>query len=106
VVELSPGGAFIKEFGNLGDTAGTLSRPKGVAVDAGGRVFVSDGLQAAVEVFAPDGTYLGVIGRRDPHDPSSGSLFLVPAGLALAGDRLLVTDRFAGLVTFDLPGGD
>lgn len=71
-------------------------------MDASGRVFVSDGLLAAVEVFAPDGTYLGLIGRRDPDHPSSGLLFVAPAGLSLAGDRLLVTDRFAGLVAFDL----
>jgi anti-sigma factor RsiW len=72
-------------------------------VDASGRVFVSDGLLAAVEVFAPDGTYLGLIGRRDPDDLSSESLFVAPAGLSLTGDRLLVTDRFAGLLAFDLP---
>ena len=102
VVKLSPDGAFIRDYGHLGGTAGTLSRPKGVAVDASGRVFVSDGLLAAVEVFAPDGTYLGLIGRRDPEDPLSESLFVAPAGLALAGDRLLVTDRFAGLLAFDL----
>lgn len=104
VVELSPKGSFVREFGRLGDAAGTLSRPKGVAVDGEGRVFVSDGLLAAVEVFAPDGTYLGLIGRRDPTDPSSDSLFVAPAGLALVGKRLLVTDRFAGVIAFDLSG--
>ena len=67
---------------------------------------MGDGLQAAVEVFAPDGTYLGVIGRRDPADPTSGSLFQAPAGLWLDGDRLYVTDRFAGLVTFSLTQPD
>ena len=102
VVELSPDGAFLRQFGRLGDSAGTLSRPKGVAVDAEGRVFVSDGLLAAVEVFAADGTYVGFIGRRDPADPTSPSLFQAPAGLLLAGETLYVTDRFAGLVTFDL----
>jgi sugar lactone lactonase YvrE len=106
VVKLSPDGEFIRDYGRLGGTAGTLSRPKGVAVDGAGRVFVSDGLLAAVEVFSPDGAYLGVIGRRDPADPTSGSLFQAPAGLWLDGDRLYVTDRFAGLVTFSLPGAD
>jgi len=102
VVKLSAEGAFIRDFGRLGGTAGTLSRPKGVAVDGSGRVFVSDGLQAAVEVFAADGTYLGLIGRRDPQDASSESVFQAPGGLALAEGRLVVADRFAGLLAFDV----
>jgi sugar lactone lactonase YvrE len=104
VVELSGGGAFVRQFGRLGDAAGTLSRPKGVAVDREGRVFVSDGLMAAVEVFAPDGTYLGLIGRSNPDDPASGSVFVAPAGLSLKDGWLLVTDRFAGILAFDLRG--
>ena len=104
VVQLSPDGDVIRQFGQLGDTAGMLARPKGVAVDAAGRVFVSDGLKAAIEVFSPAGTYLGAVGRRDPDDPAAGSLFVAPAGLWLSGDRLQVADRFAGLVTLKVPG--
>ena len=104
IVKLSPDGAYASQFGTLGDTAGTLSRPKGVAVDAAGTVFVSDGLMAAVSVFAPDGTYLGMIGRRDATDAASGSIFQAPAGLWLTGDTLLVMDRVAGLITVRLSG--
>jgi DNA-binding beta-propeller fold protein YncE len=104
VVELSPGGEFIREFGKRGDTAGFLSRPKGVAVDSEGRVFVSDGLLAAVEVFAKDGSYLGLIGRRDTREVNSATLFTAPAGLFVTQDSLIVTDRYAGVLTFDLTG--
>jgi sugar lactone lactonase YvrE len=104
VVELSPAGAFLRQFGERGDTVGKLSRPKGVAVDAHGRVFVSDGLLAAIEVFAPDGGYLGIIGRRDPSKVNSTSLFVAPAGLSITPDALTVTDRYAGVLTFDLTG--
>lgn len=104
VVKLSPDGGYVGEFGTLGDTAGTLSRPKGVAVDAAGTVFVSDGLMAAVSVFAPDGAYLGMIGRRDATDAASGSIFQAPAGLWLTGDTLQVMDRMAGLITVRLAG--
>lgn len=102
VVKLSPEGTYLREFGKLADTAGSLARPKGVAVDAKGRVFVSDGLQAAVSVFGPDGTYLGFIGRKDPEDPKSSSIFEAPAGLSLIGDRLCVMDGIAGLITLRL----
>jgi len=104
VVELSPNGEFVRQFGQRGDTAGFLSRPKGVAVDAEGRVFVSDGLLAAVEVFAKDGSYLGLIGRREPRKVNSTTLFIAPAGLFMTKDALIVTDRYAGVLTFDLTG--
>ncbi len=102
IVELSPAGRFVREIGERGDTAGTLARPKGVAVSKAGHVFVSDGLLVAIEVFDPDGTYLGLIGRRDPADMNSPSVLVAPAGISLVGDMLLVTDRHAGLVTFEL----
>ncbi len=102
VVELSANGDYLGEFGRLADTAGSLARPKGVAVDAAGRVFVSDGLQAAVEVFAPDGAYLGMIGRRDGGDAKAGSIFEAPSGLWLSGNRLMVIDGLAGLITLEL----
>ena len=104
VVKLSPEGKFVRQFGELGDTAGALARPKGVAVDGEGNVFVSDGLTAAVQVFSPNGEYLGVIGRSDPTDPASGSIFQAPAGLWLDGSRLYVMDRLAGLIVLDLMG--
>ncbi|HEU4760355.1 MAG TPA: NHL repeat-containing protein [Dehalococcoidia bacterium] len=103
VVKLSQDGAFLQQFGRLGDTAGTLSRPKDVAVDRAGNVYVSDSLLTAVQVFDPAGKYLGFIGRQDPHDSHSRSLFQAPAGLEIVGDRLYVVDRFAGIFVFQLP---
>lgn len=102
VVKLSPEGAYAGEFGKLGDTAGALARPKGVAVDGEGHVFVSDGLKAAVEVFAADGTYLGMIGRRRADDATSDSIFQAPAGLRITGGTMYVVDRMGGLVTLGL----
>ncbi len=102
VVKLSADGKFEQQFGRPGDTAGTFSRPKDVALDARGNVYVSDGLLVAVQVFSAEGKYLGFIGRSDPDDARSGSLFKAPAGLSVAGERLYVIDRFAGLFIFDL----
>ncbi len=104
IVKLSPAGAYLRQFGERGDTVGKLSRPKGVAVDHDGRIFVSDGLLAAVEVFGADGGYLGLIGRRDPRKVNSTTLFVAPAGLSITPDALTVTDRYAGVLTFDLTG--
>ncbi len=48
------------------------------------------------------GVYLGFIGREDPTDKNSESLFQAPLGLKIEGDKLYVMDRFAGLFMFDL----
>lgn len=103
VLKLAPDGRLLQQFGRPGDTAGTFSRPKDVAVDASGNVYVSDGILAAVQVFDGAGNYLGFIGRSDPEDPHAGSLFTAPAGISVAGDRLYVVDRFAGMFVFGLP---
>lgn len=102
VVKLSPDGTFLRQFGRPGDTAGTFSRPKDVAVDATGNVYVSDGILAVIQVFSAAGDYLGFIGRTDPGDASSRSLFMAPAGLTVDGDTLYVVDRFAGLFAFQI----
>jgi sugar lactone lactonase YvrE len=102
VVKLSAQGEFTRDFASLADTAGSLARPKGVAVDNKGRIFVSDGLQAAIEVFGADGDYLGVIGRRDTEDPGAGSIFETPSGLSLSGDQMIVVDGVLGLIVLQL----
>lgn len=101
----SPADHFLLSVGEAGDTEGTFSRPKVVAVDSDGEIFVSDTLLVAVAVFSPDGQYEGFIGRADPEDRRSGSIFQAPHGVKIAGDTLYVVDRFAGVFAFRLPEG-
>lgn len=102
VKKYSADGTYVSSIGGAGDTAGAFSRAKAVAVDDAGNVFVSDGLQAAVQVFDQAGTFLGFIGRKDPADPNSTSLFVAPHGVKILDGKLYVVDRFAGLFVFDL----
>jgi sugar lactone lactonase YvrE len=103
VKKYSSDGQFIAKFGQLGDAAGEFSRAKTVAVDDLGNVYVSDGLQRAVQVFDQSGNYLGLVGRKDPNDPKSTSLFNTPHGLKIVDGKLYVVDRYAGVFVFDLP---
>ncbi len=102
VKKYSPSGQFLLSVGEAGDTEGTFSRPKAVTVDQQGNIYVSDGLLAAVEVFGSDGQYVGFIGREDPEDKESASLFQAPHGLKAVGQQLYVVDRFAGVFEFRL----
>lgn len=106
VVKLAPDGTFLAQYGHLGDTGGALARPKDVAIDAAGNVYVSDGLLAAIQVFGSAGEYRGFIGLRDPADRASGALFRAPAGLTIAGRDLYVIDRFDSVFVLELPSGE
>jgi sugar lactone lactonase YvrE len=103
VKKYSPDGTFLYAFGQAGDRAGQFSRAKAVALDDAGNIYVSDGLGAAVQVFSETGSFLGFIGRKDPTDPKSVSLFEAPHGVEIVDGKLYVIDRFAGLFVFDLP---
>jgi len=102
VKKYSPEGQFLLSIGGAGDTEGSFSRPKGLAVNSAGTIFVSDALMVAVQVFLSTGEYAGFIGREEPGNKESDSLFQWPSGLKAVGGKLYVVDRFAGLFEFQL----
>lgn len=102
VQKFNPDGKYLDTYGEPGDTAGALARPKDVAVDSQGNVYVSDGLQFAISVFSPDGKYLGFIGRAKPGDKDSEPLFKAVAGIKITGDNLYAVDRLGGVFVFKL----
>lgn len=78
----------------------TLQRPQAGAVDAEGRVYVTDMSRQAVYVFDSVGGRLDVWDRAEPYLP-----FVAPIGIALgAAGQILVCDAELGRV-FRLDGG-
>ncbi|MDY0060262.1 MAG: NHL repeat-containing protein [Myxococcota bacterium] len=61
VIRYNPDGQQPRQISGWGTEPGTLFRPKGVAVDRLGRVFVSDSLFGIVQVFDATGKALGVL---------------------------------------------
>jgi DNA-binding beta-propeller fold protein YncE len=64
VVELSPDGSVITEWGAKANVAGHLRSPAGIAVDAAGRVYVADSEDDRIAVFEADGRFLEKWGLR------------------------------------------
>jgi len=90
-----PRGKAISSIGEWGVDIGQLFRPKGVCVDSGNRVFVSDSYLGAIQVFNRYGSFLSVLGDE------SGKImkWRSPVGIAIDyRQRLYVVDMIANRV--------
>jgi tripartite motif-containing protein 71 len=85
VVELSPAGSVITEWGAKANVAGHLRSPAGIAVDAAGRVYVADSEDDRIAVFEADGRFLEKWGLRGtaPGEMSQPSAIAVDCGGAV-----------------------
>lgn len=79
-----------------------LREPRAVAVDAKGRLWVTDFGNSRIRVFDGEGGLVGGWGGR-----GSGRFGLrEPSGIAIRGERLLLADTWNGRVSlFDVEGG-
>lgn len=80
-------GEFLRHFGRPGSNAGEFRRPRGIACDAGGRVYVADDLR--VQLLLPDGTPLQVLAP-----PGAVQL----GGLCVTEGHVVVADQGAHLL--------
>jgi DNA-binding beta-propeller fold protein YncE len=91
VQTLSRSGGFQTEVGHIGDSSGTMFRPKGIAADSEGHLYVVDGLWGVVQVFDEQGRLLYYFGGRG----TGLGQFQLPAGLFIdREDRIFVVDSF------------
>jgi sugar lactone lactonase YvrE len=82
-------GIPLGQLGRLGDTSGDTPRLKGIAQDAAGHLWLTDGQLDRVTLYDPDGVFLMSIGRTGS-DPGE---FAFPAGVAAHPDgRIAVAD--------------
>jgi hypothetical protein len=64
IVELTPGGEVLRQWGSRGGADGRFNAPAGVAVDGAGNVYVLDGENNRVQVFDANGEYIAKWGFR------------------------------------------
>lgn len=85
-----PAGGLLAAFGEEGNGPGTFSRPKGVAQDDAGNVWVVDALFDNIQIFDPAGRLLLVVGRSG-QQPGE---FWSPAGIGMQGGLVYVADTY------------
>jgi DNA-binding beta-propeller fold protein YncE len=78
----------LASFGRLGDAPGDFDKPKGIAVDSGGHIYVVEGLNDLVQIFDADGRLLLAFGGSGN---GPGQLWL-PSGIAIVNDIIYVAD--------------
>lgn len=95
-------GAVGPIIGRYGLGPGSLYRPKGIAVDTEGRVWVTDSVLGTIHIFAADGSAAAVL-----KDPGGAALQLnTPIGLSLVDRRLFVVESGANRVSqFEITSG-
>ncbi len=100
----SDGGEKLRlKFGTRGLYIGNLVRPKGVAVDSEGNIYVVESYYDRLLVFDKYGNFLMPIGGTGPET----GRFYLPAGVWTdSGNRVFVADMFNGrVVLFQFLGG-
>jgi len=90
-----PAGVAAGSIGSYGPDLGQLYRPKGIAVDAQGNVWISDGTLSVVQAFSLDGRLIDVL--RD--ERGAPLRFELPMGLAFdSAGSLYVVELLANRV--------
>jgi len=88
---LDKNGEFQYSIGKIGDHVGSMFRPKGVAFDSEGHLYVVDGLWSVVQVFNREGQLLYYFGELGV----GPGQFQLPTGLRIDDhDRIYVVDSF------------
>jgi DNA-binding beta-propeller fold protein YncE len=104
VWEITPSGAVLHRWGGPGTAPGEFNVPSGVAVDAHGRVYVSDSGNGRIEVFSRGGRFLYPIVLTKL--AGNSGIHPYPVGLALDVDgNLYVADAFLDSIFKLSPGG-
>lgn len=84
-------GVAIRSFGQAGDNSGDLPRPKGVALDRAGHVYVVDAVLPGLQVFDSSGRLLLALGGLG-NGPGE---FRLPTGIHISpSDTIFVADTF------------
>ncbi len=87
-------GDFIRAFGKAGKEPGSFGRPKEIAIDGKGWIWVSDAMSNLIQGYTEEGEVKAVVGLAKDKD----AVFAIPRGIYFSGGRLYVVSRVANKV--------
>ena len=86
------GGKPLKSIGSGGDRPGYLARPRGVALDSEGHLYVADVIMSTVQIFDEEERFLLLYFGERGGEPGE---FYLPGGVFIdAADRIYVADTY------------
>ena len=86
-------GKFLKSFGTVGKQFGQFARPKEVATDPAGNVYVVDAAFGNFQIFNPEGELLLFVGERSERDGPGN--YMLPSGIYVDEDgRVYMVDQW------------
>jgi DNA-binding beta-propeller fold protein YncE len=102
VVRCGLHGEFISKFGRRGLAPGEFNYPTHIAVDAGGRIYVTDSLNSRIQVFTAEGAFVREFGSAG----DGPGHFSRPKGVGVdtAGHVYVVDAVFSNVQIFDGQG--
>ncbi|MBV6450209.1 MAG: hypothetical protein MHPDNHAH_00930 [Anaerolineales bacterium] len=86
ISKFSPSGEFIESWGTFGNESSQFDTPHSIALDPAGNVYVADRGNARLQIFDPNGNFIGewkssALGRPwAVRIDSSGNIFIVDGG--------------------------
>jgi DNA-binding beta-propeller fold protein YncE len=89
-------GNFITMFGKNGDGPGSLSRPKGIAVDSDKHIWIADAVQQRVKVFNREGQLLIYFGQPGNWPGQFSALYDIAIDQKF--NRVITSEQFPGRV--------
>jgi len=102
VLTLDLGGRLINTIGDPGESASSLNRPVGMAVNSRGELIVADAFKAQVHIFDDRGRFLRAFGRRGD---GAGDFQLIKSVAVDSDDNIYVVDgRTHNIKVFDQSG--
>ncbi len=86
-------GKFQRTWGQVGTQLGQFGRPKGIATDSDGNIYVADAAFGNFQIFNEQGQLLLFIGSRSSRfEPGS---YMLPNGIAIdEDDRIYLVDQY------------
>jgi DNA-binding beta-propeller fold protein YncE len=97
-------GTYRDSFGGVGRQLGNFARPKEIATDPDGNVYVADAAFGNFQIFSPEGDLLMFVGTRS--ERGGPGEYILPSGIAVDEDgRIFFVDQWFAKVDVFRPYG-